>query len=65
MELRELGLQAFDDLCRSIGRIILDNKGIKCRGKRENVSENVFDILFLVIGRYDDNSVVLNDIFYK
>ena len=65
MKLWELGLQTFYNLGRAVGRVVLYHEHIKLRFQFKNITENVFDILFFVIGRYDDNSVVHGLLFYK
>ena len=58
VKLREFGLKTFDNLSRAVGRVVLYNEHIKLWFQFKNITKNIFDILFLVISRYDDNSVV-------
>ena len=43
--------KAFDNIGRTVGRVVLDNKHIKLFLERKNLADNILYILFLVVCR--------------
>ena len=53
----ELALEAFDDVGRAVGRAVVDDQYVEGLLQAEDDAEDVFDVLFFVVRRDDDDAV--------
>ena len=54
---REFALQALDDVGRAVGRAVVDDEDVERLLQAEHGADDVFDVLFLVVRRDDDDAV--------
>ena len=52
-----VGHQSFDDLCRAVGRPVVDDEDMETFLQAEDGADDFLDILLLVVGRDDDDAV--------
>ena len=52
-----LALKVLDDLGRAVGRIVIHHQHMEIRRQTKYMRDNVLDILLLVIGRNDDETL--------
>ena len=57
--LGKLLLQCFYDGCSAIRRTILDDENVECLLQAKYGSDNVLDVFFLVIRRYDNDAIAI------
>ena len=53
----KLALEAFDDVGRAVGRAVVDDQYVEGLLQAEDDAEDVFDVLFFVVRRDDDDAV--------
>ena len=53
----KLALEAFDDVGRAVGRAVVDDQYVEGFLQAEDDAENVFDVLFFVVRRDNDDAV--------